>query len=94
MGKDAISDRKKNDLPPKSNSSSTDASPIIFIIAILSLVVLGLFFFKDRIFKKKPQNLDDTKKDEPITEPEIEPETLQEPELSEINEKFEVLNYE
>jgi hypothetical protein len=91
MGKDAISNKKKDDLPPKSNSN-VDASPIIFIIAILSLVVIGLFLFKDRIFKKKNQNLSDTKQEEPTKEPDAEPETITGQEAIDINEKFEVQN--
>ncbi len=86
MGNDAISNTKKPDSRP--SKTSVNASPIIIIIAIISVVGLVLFLFKDKIFKKKIQNLDELKqKEDPVSEP-TETETLEEPEAEKINEKF------
>jgi len=86
MGKDAISNAKKE----KSPSSNAGGSPIIFILAIFAIIVIGLYLFKDKIFKKsnaktelpKSENIDNSK-DEPV-----KPETLTEPQATEINDKF------
>jgi len=86
MGKDAISSAKKEASP----SSNASGSPIIFILAIFAVIVIGLYFFKDKIFKKKVELPKvDTKT---YTKDESKPETIQEPQATEINDKFAELN--
>ena len=77
---DAISNTRKE----ITRTSDVGASPIIFIIAIFAIIGIGIYFFKDKIFKNK-------------SKPQVEdkgesPETLQEPQASKINDKFAELN--
>ena len=62
MGKDAISSTKK-EISPASSSGDVTASPLIFIIAVFAVILIGLYFFKDRIFKNKSKNLSDLKQE-------------------------------
>lgn len=90
MGNDAISNTKKTETSHDSNSVS--ASPIIIILALLSIVGIVLFLFRDKIFKKKTQTLEDAKQ-EPEQEPEpTEPEPLKGDDAEQINDKFADLN--
>ena len=91
MGKDAISDSKSKEQPP-SKDSPGNTSPIILILVVMSLIVLGLFFFKDKIFRKKTKNLDELvkekKEEKPEPKTETKPETLPKEEAEKINDKF------
>ena len=91
MGKDAISQSKAKE---SSTSESVNSSPIILIIAVISIIAVGLFLFKDKIFKKKSN--DKPKEFQKVEEPDDSQdegsEILQEPEAREINEKFEKLD--
>jgi len=55
MGKDAISETKSKDAD-KNKTSSNSSSPLILIIGVISIIAIGLFLFKDKIFKKKSDN--------------------------------------
>ena len=84
MDKDAITSTKSK--IPTSDGTSNGSS-IFFILAIISLIAIGLYFFKDKIFKKSTK-LNDTQKDDTQKDVPVKPETLEEPELTEINDKF------
>lgn len=95
MGKDAISGNKSKEQSPSKDSSSVTASPLIFILAIFAVIVIGLFFFKDKIFRKKTKNLDELvkekneeKKEESKSEPKVEPEVIPKDEAEKISDKF------
>jgi len=87
MDKDALSKTKSKE---SITSKSVSASPLIFILVIFSIIVIGLFFFKDKIFKKKSTNLSDMKQNSEPEKTEIE--AVTEPEATEINDKFAELN--
>lgn len=98
MGKDAISTTKKES-PPSNSSGGSNGSPIIFIIAIIALVTIGLIFFKDKLFKNKTKNLTDLaepkfeeKPKAEEEEPKPEPEVLQDKEKTDVEKKFADLN--
>lgn len=89
MGKDALSTTKEK---PNPNSSNGSGSPIIFILAIFAVIVIGLYFFKDKLFKGKSKNLDELVKE---SKTEVKPkddkskqETLPKNEAEKINDKF------
>jgi len=87
MGKPPVSQPKEK--PPSSNDGSNGGSPVILILAVLSIIAVGLFLFKDKIFKKKDiKNLSDIKQEEPPKEEPTEPETLEGSEAQEANDKF------
>jgi len=91
MGKPPVQQPKEK---PTSNDGSMGGSPIILILAVLSIIAVGLFLFKDKIFKKKnAPNLKDIKQDkpEPIPEP-TEPKVLKDDEAQEVQDKFADLN--
>ena len=93
MGKDAISDNKSKEQNPSKDSSSGYTSPLIFILAIFAVIVIGLFFFKDKIFRKKTKNLDELVKEqksneEPEPKTETKQETLPKEEAEKIDNKF------
>lgn len=85
--KDAISQTKKKDSPTKSDSN-VSASPIIILLALASIVGVVIILFKDKIFKK-PQDLKDLNeksvKEDPV---ETTQEKVEEPEATEIQDKF------
>lgn len=86
--RDAVSN---NSTKKETPSGSVNGSPIIIILALLSIVGIVLFLFKDKIFKKS-NNLSDLaekqKQDEPEPEPEPKQETLTEDEAEKISDKF------
>ena len=89
MGRDAISTTREK---PNPNSSNGSASPLIFILAIFAIIVIGLYFFKDKLFKGKSKNLDELVKE---SKTEVKPkeekpkeETLPKQEAEKINDKF------
>ena len=92
MGKDAISGNKSKEHNPSKDSSSGYTSPLIFILAIFAVIVIGLFFFKDKILKKKTKNLDELVKEKneekPEPKTETKPETLPKEEAEKIIDKF------
>ena len=92
MGKDAISDSKSKEHNPTKDSSSGYASPLILILAIFAVIVLCLFFFKDKIFRKKSKNLDELvkkqKEEKPEPTPEPKQETVTEEKAEQISDKF------
>ncbi len=88
MGKDAISSSKSKEQSPPKDSSGT-ASPLILIIAVFAVILIGLYFFKDKIFKKKTKNLTDLVKEKNNEKPEPKTETKQETLPKEESEKIE-----
>jgi len=84
MGKDAISNAKKE----KSPSSNAGGSPIIFILAIFAIIVIGLYLFKDKLFKKSNAKTELPKSETNSKDEPVKPETLTEPQATEINDKF------
>ena len=90
MGSPPVQERKEK---PPSSSNSSNGSPLILIIAGIAIIAVVIYLFKDKIFKKKTQNLADLKKEEPIKEElPTEPETLKDDVAQDINDKFAKLN--
>jgi len=92
MGNDAISNTKKTDLFIANSNSSVSASPLIIIIGFIAILGTVLFLFKDKIFKKKNQNLDElnekAKQEIQEPQPEEKQETLSKEESEKIEDKF------
>lgn len=68
MGKDAITNTKSK-IP--TSDGICNGSPIILILAIFAVIVVGLYFFRDKLFKKTPIELPKIETKEPEKEPKI-----------------------
>ena len=89
MGKEPVQQKPKKD-PPSKTGSGGNGSALVVIIAIISVIGIGLYLFKDKIFKKNLNNLSDMKPKEgsPKEETTTEPEVLEGKEKEEISDKF------
>lgn len=93
MDKDALGSKKES-TKKNLDHDPTSASPLIFLLAVFSIIVLILFFFKDKIFKNsKGKNLQDLvtdKKEEekPKVEEKPKQETVSTQESKNLLEKF------
>ena len=87
MGKEPVQKPKKD--PPSKTDSGGNGSALVLIIAIISVIGIGLYLFKNQIFKNKPKELPkEPKQDPPIEETTTEPEVLEGKEKEEISDKF------
>ena len=88
MEKDALNQTKKKST--ETHSETVGASPLIFILAIFAIIIIGLYFFKDKIFKNKSKNLDELVKEQKSNDDSTKPEqeTVSTEEAEKINDKF------